>query len=384
MGVSTMSINSRLGIAIVAVTIVATALAGCSSAATPSPAPAGSASPAATPGGPTQGSPSSPPSAPSASAAAGSLDELPIVEGNLNDVLIAEETVLTAGFVGPNFEPAILLFDGSWSAAQVPGTRGQVMALARLGGRFIAVGNELPDARNGFIWTSPDGKVWTEAASISDAALYDVVATHDVAIAVGAHLDAEMRPTAAAWTSADGQAWAEAAVAGAEGSSMGTATVWSGGFAASGNGPNGQTQPVWTAADPADWEALTTNLAPPRIVADLVDWDGGLAAAGASDKSGDQHPFVALSGDGQAWTETMLSAEEGYLSTLAVAGETLVSAGVDADRLTLWTLTGDAWQPATIEPEGASITGMDWTPDVGLVGVGSKGGNQALWLLSGG
>ena len=129
--------------------------------------------------------------------------------------------------------------------------------------------------------------------------------------------------------------------------------------------------------------ALTTDLEPPRIVADIVDWDGGLAAAGASDKSGNQHPFVALSNDGRAWTQTMLSPEEGYPSALAVAGETLVAAGVDADRLTVWTLAGDAWQPATIEPEGASITALDWTPDLGLVGVGGKAGNQALWRLGG-
>jgi hypothetical protein len=383
---STMRINSRLGAAIATFTILAATLAGCSTGARTSPAPGGSApaSPSATAERPSQRSPSYPPSAPPASAAPGSLDELPTAEGTLNDVLIAEDSVLVGGFVGPRFEPTILVFDGSWSTAEVPGTKGQVMALARLGGQFIAVGNELPDARNGFIWTSADGRIWTEAASISDAALYDVVATHDVAVAVGAHLDPEMRSMAAIWTSSDAQAWAEGTVAGAEQSSMGTATVWPEGFAASGNGPNGQTQPAWTAADPAAWTALTTDLEPPRLVIDIRDWDGGLAIAGASDKSGDQHPFVAMSADGKTWTQTMLSADEGYLSALAVAGETLVAAGVDADRLTLWTLAGETWQPATIEPEGASITAMDWTPDLGLLGVGSKAGNLALWRLGGG
>ena len=163
---------------------------------------------------------------------------------------------------------------------------------------------------------------------------------------------------------------------------MRSVTVWSGGFAASGEGPNGETQPIWTAVDPADWTALTTDLEPPLIVIDIVDWDGGLAVAGATDKSGNQFPFVAFSGDGQSWTQTTLNAEaEGYASALGVAGETLVLAGVDADRLTLWTLGDDAWQPATIEPEGATINSMTWTPDLGLVGVGSNGGNQALWRL---
>ena len=228
---STMRINSRLGVTI-AVTIFAMALVGCSTAATPSSPPGGSAPASASPTaeGPSQGSPSGPPSAPAPSATAGSLEGLPTVEGNLNAVLIAGDAVLTAGFAGPRFEPVILLFEGgAWSAAEVPGTRGQVMALAQLGGRFIAVGNELPDARNGFIWTSPDGRTWTEAASITDGALYDVVATHDVAVAVGAHLDGDMRSTAAAWTSPDGQAWTEGVVAGAEQSSMSTVTVWSAG-----------------------------------------------------------------------------------------------------------------------------------------------------------
>jgi hypothetical protein len=272
---------------------------------------------------------------------------------------------------------------GAWSAKDVPGEHGQVMGLAQLGGLFIAVGNELPDARTGFIWTSPDGVTWTEAESIDGAALYDVVATHDVAVAVGSHHDEEMRATAAVWTSSDGRTWTEASVAGAEGASIRSATVWSGGFAAAGEGPVDETQPIWTAVDPADWASLTTDLEPARIVTDIVDWAGGLAVPGASDKSGDQHPFVALSGDGARWTQTRLSTEEGYASAMAVAGETLVTAGVDADRLTVWMLAGDAWQPATIEPTGAAINAMTWTPDQGLIGVGSRDGNIALWRIGG-
>jgi hypothetical protein len=67
---------------------------------------------------------------------------------------------------------------------------------------------------------------------------------------------------------------------------------------------------------------------------------------------------------------------------MAVAGETLVAAGVDADRLTLWSLAGDGWQSETLEPEGAAISGLTWTPDTGLLAAGSKGGNLALWRLA--
>ena len=362
--------------------ILATSLVGCAARATPSAQPTGSASALESQTlGPSASAPSSAPATP---APTGDIVDIPLAEGTLNDVLLGDGLVVAGGgFFGELPEPAIVYFEnGGWTAAEVPGTHGQVMGLARLGGQWIAVGNELPDERNGFIWTSADGREWIEALSIPDAALYDVVATHDVAVAVGAHHDEEMNATAAAWSSSDGQSWAEGAVDGAEGSAMRSATVWSGGFAASGEGPNGQTQPIWTAVDPADWGSVTTNLEPPRIVVDIVDWDGGLAAVGASDKSGDQHPFVALSADGAAWTQTILSPdEEGYGSAMAVAGETLVSAGVDADRLTLWTLAADVWQPQTIEPEGATINSMAWTPDEGLVGVGSKGGNLALWRL---
>jgi hypothetical protein len=373
-------IGASLRAAIVAVLVMA--LIGCSAAATPSAQPDGSApaSPAASVGAPSQ-APSS--SAQPTPAPTGDLVDIPIAEGTLNDVLLGDGLVVAAGFFDAKPVPAIIYYEGGgWSAADVPGTQGQVMGLAQLGGQYIAVGNELPDERNGFIWTSPDGRTWTEAATTEGAALYDVMATHDVAVAVGAHLDEEMASTAAVWTSPDGAAWAEGAVAGADGASIRSVTVWSGGFAASGEGPNGETQPIWTAVDPADWTALTTDLEPPRIVIDIVDWDGGLAIVGASDKSGDQHPFVALSGDGEAWTQTILNpADEGYASAIAVAGETLVAAGVDADRLTLWTLAGDTWQPETIEAEGATINAMAWNPDLALIGVGSRDRNLALWRL---
>jgi len=380
-------VHPRSGFGLRRVLVVATVasfLIGCASTEAPPSQPVSSA--LATEHAPSEPARSAPASAISPSVVVGDLEAPPAVEGTLNDVLLLEDAVIAAGFSGASPAPAIFVFrDDAWSAAQVPGTQGQVMGLAQLGGQLIAVGNTLPEARTGFIWTSTDGLSWTEAASVADAALYDVVATHDVAIAVGAHHDAEMAATAAAWTSADGHAWAEGTVAGADGSSMRRATVWTGGFAASGEGPNGETQPIWTTSDATTWAALTTNLAPPRIVVDIHDWNGGLAAVGASDKSGNQHPYVALSEDGQSWTETVLSTEaEGYASALGVAGETLLAAGVDADRLTLWTLDADVWQPQTIEEQGATINALAWNPDLDLIGVGSKDGNVALWRLGGG
>jgi hypothetical protein len=302
----------------------------------------------------------------------------------LNAVWIGEGLIVAVGgYQGAAFKPAILVYqNGAWSTAKVPDAAGQVMAVTRLGGRFIAVGNELPDSRNGFIWTSQDGRTWKSVKTITGAALYDVVATHDVALAVGARLDADMTSTAAAWASDDGNRWDQARVGGAALASMRAVAVWPNGFAAVGDAPHDRTRPVWTTGDAAAWTALKTNLDRPLLVLDVAGWSGGLAAGGATDKSGNQHPFVALSGDGRTWKRTNLStAAEGYVSALGLAGEKVVAAGVDADRLTIWTLQGASWRPTVVEPMGAAIGGLGWSPEFGLVGVGTRDGNQAVWAL---
>jgi hypothetical protein len=326
---------------------------------------------------------------PSATASASVPAELaapPDAEGNLNDVLIDDPRVIVAGgYTGAAFGPAILVFeDGTWAKAQLPGARGQVMALAQLGGRYIAVGNELPDARRGFIWESSDGRTWARARTVADAALYDVVATHDVAIAVGARLDAEMNSTATVWTSGDQGGWAEGKVASATGFSMRAVSIWAQGFAAIGDGPHTVTRPLWTAIDPQNWTFVKTNLAKERLVLDVEgDPTGGLAVVGATDKSGNQHPFVAVSEDGRVWRETVFNArQEGYASSLTLRLDSLVAAGVDADRLTLWQRTANRWQARTVESGGAAIGAITWSQGLGLIAVGTREGRHAIWLVN--
>jgi hypothetical protein len=372
-------------IALVAVITAAMLLAGCSPAPGAVSPSSGAASqvPSATAGA-SATSPTAPSASPSQPAGSPSgLEGIPLAQGTLNAVWIGDgQIVAVGGSSGAAFKPAILVYEaGAWSEATIPDAGGQVMGVARLGGRFIAVGNELPDARNGFIWTSQDGRTWTSARSIAGAALYDVVATHDVAVAVGAHLNAEMTSTAAAWTSSDATRWSEARVGGAARASMRAVAVWPNGFAAAGDAPHDRTRPIWTATDPGTWTSLRTDLALPLLVIDVAGWSGGLVSGGATDKAGNQHPFVALSGDGRQWKRTNLSAEEGYVSAVGLAGERVVVAGVDADRLTLWTLEGAAWQAETIEPIGAAIGGLGWSPEFGLVGVGARDGNQAVWMV---
>ena len=129
------------------------------------------------------------------------------------------------------------------------------------------------------------------------------------------------------------------------------------------------------------WSAEDNDLNDQLLPVDLVPWNDGLALVGASGKSGDQHPFVALSDDGRHWEQTNLSTDEGYGSAVAVANDRLVVAGIDADQLTLWTLGDDAWDAETLESEGASITALTWDAELGLIAVGSRGGQHAVWSL---
>jgi hypothetical protein len=256
-----------------------------------------------------------------------------------------------------------------------------VAGIARVGDRWIAVGNQLPDIRTGFIWGSADGHAWETVQTIKDAALYDVVAGDGVVVAVGAELDAEMNATAAAWSSTDGTTWERATVAGPDKASMGSVATTSDGFIATGDRRLGESRPIWVATTATSWEALDNDLTDQLLPSDIVGWDDQFALVGATGKSGDQHPFVALSSDGRAWQRTNLSNEEGYASAVAVANERLVVAGVDYDRLTLWSSNAGAWKPATYEPSGAAISALMWDSELGLLGVGARDGSQATWVF---
>ena len=307
---------------------------------------------------------------------------MPPSEGVLNAVWVGDDLVVAGGFAGALFQSTILTFDGNaWTVATTPESPGQVTGIARLGDRWIAVGNGLPDIRDGFIWDSADGRTWDVVQTIEDAALYDVAVGEGVVVAVGALLDDEMDATAAAWSSTDGTTWEPADVEAADGTSIAPVTTTPDGFAATGDRPLGQPRPFWSATAASSWTAEENDLDDQLLPVDLVPWNDGLALVGASGKSGDQHPFVALSDDGRHWEQTNLSTDEGYASAVAVANDRLVVAGIDADRLTLWTLGDDAWDAQTLEPEGASITALTWTTERGLLAVGSRNGQHAVWSL---
>jgi hypothetical protein len=290
---------------------------------------------------------------------------------------------VAGGYVGPAFTSTIVAFDGTaWSVAKVPDEPGQVTGIARIGNRFIAVGNGLPELRNGFIWESEDGRTWRTLRTFEDAALYDVTAADGVIVAVGARLDAEMHADAMAWFSFDGTTWEGATVAGAVGTSMGSVTATGEGFAATGDRPLGEVRPFWQAMAASSWTAVRNDLGDQLLPSDIVAWGNRLALVGASGKPGDQHPFVALSPDGRHWERTVLSEAEGYASAAVVADARLVVAGVDGDRLTLWSFRDGTWRSTRYEPSGASISALDWVADLGLVAVGARDGHHAGWVFA--
>jgi len=365
---------------LIAAAAVMSACATSSSPGDGSAAPSSSAAPVPPAYGPPQGT--SPSAAASPASPAAAFVAVPASEGVLNAISAADGTIVVGGFSGPVFTSTILAFDGSsWSVADVPDAPGQVAGIARLGDRWIAVGNGLPDVRSGFIWSSADGRAWESVQTIEDAALYDVIAGDGVVVAVGAGLDAEMNATAAAWSSTDGTTWERASVEGPDKASMGSVATTPDGFIATGDRRLGDARPIWIAETGTSWASLPNDLTDQLIPTDIVAWGDQYALVGASGKSGDQHPFVALSSNGKAWKRTNLSNEEGYASVAVVANERLVVAGVDYDRLTLWSLNDGAWEPDTYEPSGASISALMWDADLGLVAVGARDGSHATWVF---
>jgi hypothetical protein len=307
---------------------------------------------------------------------------IPRAEGTLNALAVARDAIVVGGFEGPSFAASIQRFaDGTWSSAAVPASPGQVTGIIAFGDGLIAVGNTLPETRTGFIWESADGREWHHVHTIDDAALHDVIVGNGTIVAVGARLDGDMDATASAWTSTDGTSWTLATVTGAASAAMGAITTTANGYAAIGDRRLGEPRPLWTATTPTSWSARSNDLGDQLLPIDLVESPDGLAIVGASGRSGDQHPFVALSTDAERWQRTDFSREEGYASAVTLVDDRLVVAGIDADRLTLWWQQDEGWQTQPHDPSGATINALTWYADWGLIAVGSKDAAQAVWVF---
>ena len=368
------------------IVLVAMTFAGCGTASQSAhgshPVPSASASASQAASAPASAEPSESPTEAPTTSPIEAFRAIPPTEGTLNTLAIGPDTIVVGGFSGPRFAASIQVFaDGMWSAPTVPETAGQVTGIVTFAEGLLAVGNTLPDSRTGFVWQSADGRDWQLLHTIDDAALYDVIVNDGVIVAVGARLDSEMTATASAWTSTDGASWELARVGGASNAAMGAVTTTADGFAAIGDRRLGQPRPIWTATAATSWSTRANDLDDQLLPIDVVESPTGLAIVGASGRSGDQHPFVALSADAERWTQTNFSREEGYASAVTLVDDRLVVAGIDADRLTLWWQQGAGWQAEPHDPMGATINGLTWHADWGLIGVGSKDAAHAVWVF---
>ena len=368
------------------IVLLAMTIAGCGTASPSAhgshivPSPSIDASQAPSP--PASAEPSESPTAAPTTSPIEAFRAIPRTEGTLNTLAVGTDTIVVGGFSGPTFAASIQVFaDGAWTTATVPESAGQVTGIVAFADGLLAVGNALPDSRTGFVWQSADGRDWQPLHTIDDAALYDVGVADGVLVAVGARLDSEMTATASAWTSTDGASWKLAKVTGASSAAMGAITTTADGFAAIGDRRLGQPRPVWTAIAATSWSTRANDLDDQLLPIDIVESPAGLAIVGASGRSGDQHPFVALSPDAERWKQTNFSREEGYAAAVALVDDRLVVAGIDADRLTLWWQQGGEWQAEPHDPMGATINSLTWQADWGLIGVGSKDAAHAVWVF---
>lgn len=142
------------------------------------------------------------------------LAELPLNEGTISDVAIADDTVVVAGFDvdggrmwtsrgGGDLEP---VDDRAFDAATIEG-------VAHITAGFVALGRTIAELRP-VVWTSRDGIDWastevSDDAFAPDLQINDLTAFDGALVAVGAAPGGGV-----VWTSGDGTSWTVHAPAG--------------------------------------------------------------------------------------------------------------------------------------------------------------------------
>src|SRR5919106_2304820 len=165
-------------------------------------------------------------------------------------------------------------------------------------------------------------------AGLHGVTLRGVAAFDGGVLAVGSDEDG-----AAAWTSHDGVAWEPAEVVDADAAQSLVAVA----FAASGlafGGDDLGTSPMWTSADGVSWQPAEGGKAgvDGRVNAVVADGDGWIAVGDIVDDEtgGAFSGAVWTSSDGRSWEVAKeVSLNEGTVSDVAVAGDTVVVVGFD-------------------------------------------------------
>ncbi|MDQ2674804.1 MAG: hypothetical protein M3Y40_09140 [Chloroflexota bacterium] len=222
-------------------------------------------------------------------------------------------------------------------------------------GGFIAIGERWPDTNlaigvpTPLVWTSPDGREWTEseaswAANAEPRGILRLSGGGVTVIGVANRhqsVDGE-GPHAAAWTSTDGLRWTEMDVPFGADATSGLNVA---------SGPVGHvvttTEGIWYSAEGAEWElahAITEGVSLQQPAAG----DEGFVVPAAS-LTGEGAPTVLASGDGTAWFEGTPAAFIGSIGPLR--GD--------------WLATGFTEDPPAISLL-TSADGLDWSVDMNV------------------
>lgn len=262
------------------------------------------------------------------------------------------------GFTGPTGSTIWTSADGrTWTERPQPHWANVALAsMAEIDGRLIAVGRDTTDieAELAVVWISDDGVEWRLAEGGPDlvgAQLIEVVATDAALVAIGGFPG---RDAAAAFTSADGEVWtlADTHTPGA----FDQAFTWS--VAAGGPGlvavgwrrnadpAIGFDPAFWTSTDGASWSLAPTPAGAPGAQArDIIGLDDGTLAAVGDLVNGGQS-FAWASDDGIAWdlAEPGDGFDGGLVADLGRSSAGLVAVGSVGTDGAMWTSDdGRAW-----------------------------------------
>ena len=207
-------------------------------------------------------------------------------------------------------------------------------------GGFAAVGVEWGDCgQHGSAWFSPDGRTWTRAPSATGGnATRVIIATDAGYIAAGAaDASANEGMRAAFWWSSDGRAWTLAPdVIDFHGAEPAALAATASGFTAVGSAIQAQ------AILPAQWRSIDGQAWERVQAAGLSD----VSAGGPGDPTGEQRAPMALAGE-------LLVADDGLVATGAATTVPVGSGGEEIPRwrLIVWTsATGESWTRLPDDP----------------------------------
>lgn len=352
---------------------------------TPNPSPSPSASSTSTPGGSPSPSPAATP-LPSGSDpdARDTWTATPIGvtnPANLNAVAAWGDGLMLLGRSESTLGGVWLSEDArTWTAADVPdspeGTAVFMTAALEIPTGYVAVGTlghpEGSGPMGSVLWTSPDGRTWSEpesASGVRDRLIGVVAASGDTVVVAGN----------AVWRSTDGGAtWSEVVRPAAEGWMFTDLTVHQNLFVGTGYlgdaivGGTGAV--IWTSRDGADWNRLELGGDSAISVAPLPD--GRLLAVG----EGENQVLAWVSDDGATWEAIPIDAPC-CITDLATTPTGVVGIGFGPQPGAVSVATTDARSWTQETDIAASILDLIHHSRFGLVGAGADADNVPSLIL---